>query len=86
MTLSLGMEPRLHGGRGEGVSALTTTPQLILWVIVSSETIACCLSKYPAGTKHRSLFYQCRKYPKLTLGLIKPKQKFLGLNLAFMNV
>ena len=38
---------------------------------------------------HRSLFYQYRKYPKhplkLTLGLIRPKQKFLGLMLAFVN-
>ena len=38
----------------------------------------------------RSLFRQHRKYPKhswkLTLGLIRPKQKFLGLRLAFKNV
>ena len=43
----------------------------------------------PHVTGHRSLFYQYRKYPKhpqnLTLGLIRPRQKFLGLRLAFMN-
>ena len=42
------------------------------------------------NTGNRSLFYQCRQYPKhklkLILGLIRPKQKFLGLRLAFMNV
>ena len=42
------------------------------------------------STGHRSLIYQYRKYPKhswkLTLGVIRPKQKFLGLKLAFMNV
>ena len=41
-------------------------------------------------TGHRSLFYQYRKYPKhalkLTLGLIRPKQKFWGLMLGFLNV
>ena len=45
---------------------------------------------FTAGLKYRSLFYQYRKYPKhskkLTLGLVRPKQKFLGLKLAFMNV
>ena len=34
--------------------------------------------------------YEYRKYPKhaqkLTLGLIRPKQKFLGLRLALMHV
>ena len=41
------------------------------------------------NTGHRSLFYQYRKYPKhslkLTLGLIRPKQMFLGLMLALVN-
>ena len=43
------------------------------------------------GTKDRSLFYQIeyRKYPKyslqLTLGPTSPKQKCLGLTLAFVN-
>ena len=44
---------------------------------------------FGAGTKHRSLFYQYGKYPKhswkLTLGLSRPKQKFLGLMLALVN-
>ena len=41
------------------------------------------------NTGHRSLFYQYRKYPKhslkLTLGLSRPKEKFLGLMLALVN-
>ena len=40
-------------------------------------------------TGNRPLFYQYGKYPKhlwkLTLGLIRSKQKFLGLRLTFMN-
>ena len=40
------------------------------------------------NTGHRSLFYQYRKYPKHSLkpplGLIRPKQKFLGLMLALV--
>ena len=41
------------------------------------------------ATSHRSLFYQYRKYPKhslkLTLGLIRSKQKLLGLMSASVN-
>ena len=40
-------------------------------------------------TGHRSLFYQYRKYPKhslkLTFGLSRPEQKFLGLMLPLVN-
>ena len=38
-------------------------------------------------TGHRALFYQYRKYPKhlqkLTLGLIRPKQKFFRPKVSF---
>ena len=41
------------------------------------------------NTGHRALFYQYKKYPKhslkLTLDLIRPKQKFLSLMLALVN-
>ena len=41
------------------------------------------------NTGHRALFYQYKKYPKhslkLTLGLSRPKQKFLSLMLALVN-
>ena len=42
------------------------------------------------NTGYRSLFYQYRKYRehslKLTLGLSRPKQTFLGLMSALVNV